>query len=510
MATVDTPLLECRNVSKAFGAVQALYRVDFEVRRGEVMALVGDNGAGKSTLIKSIAGIYPFDEGEVFFEGELRRHPRPARRRQATASRSSTRTSHSRTTSTSSPTCSSAASGPAPGFVLDESSMEIGLARDAEQPVGHDAPLGPPARGRASPAASARRWRSRSPSCGTRSSSSSTSRPPRSASRRLARCSTSCGASPSGTSASCSSPTTSTTSSRPRTGSRSSASASGSRLLEPGEDDPAGGRARHHRRARSTTCRAWRAPRWRTLTSRATPTIRLAATARPRGACRLRARPNGGQPQETLSGYVRRWWQGVETGELGLASDHRRARRHRHRLRPARRHLPHRAQLHEPLAADGGDRDDRDRGRLRAPDRGDRPLGCLRQRGRRSRDDAAPAPRRPWLALVAGDPGSASGHDGDRLPSGARDHEGRRPVLRGHPGGPPHLVRRRPDPDDAGLVRSGRSGSRTTPSSASRTTFSRRRPAGSSEPWRCSPTRSRSSTPRASAAPAACTGSRSR
>jgi len=47
-----------------------LYRVDFEVRRGEVMALVGDNGAGKSTLIKSIVGIHPFDEGEVRFEGK--------------------------------------------------------------------------------------------------------------------------------------------------------------------------------------------------------------------------------------------------------------------------------------------------------------------------------------------------------------------------------------------------------------------------------------------------------
>jgi D-xylose transport system ATP-binding protein len=65
----DTPLLECVGVSKSFGAVRALYRVDFEVRRGEVMALVGDNGAGKSTLIKSVAGIHPFDEGEVRFEG---------------------------------------------------------------------------------------------------------------------------------------------------------------------------------------------------------------------------------------------------------------------------------------------------------------------------------------------------------------------------------------------------------------------------------------------------------
>jgi len=65
-----TPLLECKGVSKAFGAVQALYRVDFEVGRGEVMALVGDNGAGKSTLIKSVVGIHPFDEGEVRFDGK--------------------------------------------------------------------------------------------------------------------------------------------------------------------------------------------------------------------------------------------------------------------------------------------------------------------------------------------------------------------------------------------------------------------------------------------------------
>ena len=64
------PILELRGVSKSFGAVQALYKVDFHVAPGEVMALVGDNGAGKSTLIKCIAGIHPFDSGEVLFDGE--------------------------------------------------------------------------------------------------------------------------------------------------------------------------------------------------------------------------------------------------------------------------------------------------------------------------------------------------------------------------------------------------------------------------------------------------------
>jgi D-xylose transport system ATP-binding protein len=65
-----TPLLELKGVSKRFGAVQALTNVDFAVRAGEVMALVGDNGAGKSTLIKGVAGIYPFDEGETYFDGK--------------------------------------------------------------------------------------------------------------------------------------------------------------------------------------------------------------------------------------------------------------------------------------------------------------------------------------------------------------------------------------------------------------------------------------------------------
>jgi D-xylose transport system ATP-binding protein len=66
----DTPLLEIRDLTKTFGSVQALTDVDFEVRSGEVMALVGDNGAGKSTLIKCIAGIHGYDSGEIFFDGK--------------------------------------------------------------------------------------------------------------------------------------------------------------------------------------------------------------------------------------------------------------------------------------------------------------------------------------------------------------------------------------------------------------------------------------------------------
>jgi D-xylose transport system ATP-binding protein len=65
----ETPLLEIRDLSKTFGSVQALTDVDFEVRGGEVMALVGDNGAGKSTLIKCVAGIHGYDSGEILFDG---------------------------------------------------------------------------------------------------------------------------------------------------------------------------------------------------------------------------------------------------------------------------------------------------------------------------------------------------------------------------------------------------------------------------------------------------------
>jgi D-xylose transport system ATP-binding protein len=69
MSTNSAPLLALEGVSKRFGPVQALEGVDFAVRGGEVVALVGDNGAGKSTLVKSIAGIHATDEGRFTFEG---------------------------------------------------------------------------------------------------------------------------------------------------------------------------------------------------------------------------------------------------------------------------------------------------------------------------------------------------------------------------------------------------------------------------------------------------------
>jgi D-xylose transport system ATP-binding protein len=68
-AGVKVPLLECRGVSKRYGAVEALHDVGISVHSGEVVALVGDNGAGKSTLVKIISGIYQPDSGEFYFDG---------------------------------------------------------------------------------------------------------------------------------------------------------------------------------------------------------------------------------------------------------------------------------------------------------------------------------------------------------------------------------------------------------------------------------------------------------
>jgi D-xylose transport system ATP-binding protein len=63
-------VLEAKGISKAFGHVQALDNVDFEIRLGEVVALIGDNGAGKSTLVKILSGVYHKDAGQIFVDGK--------------------------------------------------------------------------------------------------------------------------------------------------------------------------------------------------------------------------------------------------------------------------------------------------------------------------------------------------------------------------------------------------------------------------------------------------------
>jgi ribose transport system ATP-binding protein len=69
MTDAEPPLLEIRRLTKRFTGTLALDTVDFDVRAGEVHALLGENGAGKSTLIKVLAGVYSADAGEVFLRG---------------------------------------------------------------------------------------------------------------------------------------------------------------------------------------------------------------------------------------------------------------------------------------------------------------------------------------------------------------------------------------------------------------------------------------------------------
>ncbi|WP_119274776.1 ATP-binding cassette domain-containing protein [Taklimakanibacter deserti] len=76
--TETTPLLRLDNITRNFGAIEALRGVSFDIGRGEVVALLGDNGAGKSTLVKIIAGGLEATSGRMIFDGEERKFSSPA------------------------------------------------------------------------------------------------------------------------------------------------------------------------------------------------------------------------------------------------------------------------------------------------------------------------------------------------------------------------------------------------------------------------------------------------
>lgn len=67
--TSPSSLLELREITKSFPGVRALENVQFDLRSGEVHALVGENGAGKSTLAKILSGVYQSDRGEIWLSG---------------------------------------------------------------------------------------------------------------------------------------------------------------------------------------------------------------------------------------------------------------------------------------------------------------------------------------------------------------------------------------------------------------------------------------------------------
>jgi branched-chain amino acid transport system ATP-binding protein len=66
---MTTPLLELRNVSKAFGGLTVIDELDLAVNEGEIVSVIGPNGAGKTTLFNLVTGLYRPDSGEIAFEG---------------------------------------------------------------------------------------------------------------------------------------------------------------------------------------------------------------------------------------------------------------------------------------------------------------------------------------------------------------------------------------------------------------------------------------------------------
>ena len=76
-------MIQLRDITKIFPGVKSLDKVTFEAKAGEIHALLGGNGAGKSTLIKTMAGAYIPEEGEIIFDGEPRNWENPKQAKDA-------------------------------------------------------------------------------------------------------------------------------------------------------------------------------------------------------------------------------------------------------------------------------------------------------------------------------------------------------------------------------------------------------------------------------------------
>jgi len=70
MAVTDKVQLKVDNIHMAFGGVQALMGISFEVKKGEIFSIIGPNGAGKTVLLNCINGLYHPQKGQVFFDGK--------------------------------------------------------------------------------------------------------------------------------------------------------------------------------------------------------------------------------------------------------------------------------------------------------------------------------------------------------------------------------------------------------------------------------------------------------
>ncbi len=78
VVATSPPILEMRHIAKRFGSFVAIHDASFNIRRGEIHALVGENGAGKSTLMNILYGMFPRSGGEINFDGKAKNPARPS------------------------------------------------------------------------------------------------------------------------------------------------------------------------------------------------------------------------------------------------------------------------------------------------------------------------------------------------------------------------------------------------------------------------------------------------